>query len=71
MLDIVKTIDGDDAFTNCVMHNGTCEGINMTKKFCPLHEDYEKTRTELIKLFSNKTIYDLVMKADSSEFITI
>jgi Rrf2 family iron-sulfur cluster assembly transcriptional regulator len=71
LLDIVNTIDGYDTFTNCVMHKGTCEGINMEKKFCPLHEDYEKTRTELIKLFSNRTIYDLVMKADSSEFITI
>ena len=71
LLDIVNTIDGYDTFTNCVMHKGTCVGINMEKKFCPLHEDYEKTRSELIRLFSNRTIYDLVMKADSSEFITI
>jgi Rrf2 family iron-sulfur cluster assembly transcriptional regulator len=71
LLDIVNSIDGYDTFTNCVMHKGTCEGINMEKKFCPLHEDYEKTRTELIRLFSNKTIYDLVMKADSSELISI
>ena len=60
LLDIVNTIDGYDTFTNCVMHKGTCEGVNREKKFCPLHEDYEKTRTELIDLFSNKTIYDLV-----------
>ena len=71
LLDIVNTIDGYDTFTNCVMHKGTCVGISMEKKFCPLHEDYEKTRSELIRLFSNRTIYDLVMKADSSEFITI
>ena len=71
LLDIVNTIDGYDTFTNCVMHKGTCEGVKMEKKICPLHDDYEKTRAELIRLFSNKTIYELVKKADSSEHITI
>jgi Rrf2 family transcriptional regulator, iron-sulfur cluster assembly transcription factor len=71
LLDIVNTIDGNDVFTNCVMHNGSCDGVQKDKKRCPLHEDYEKTRTDLIKLFSNKTIYDLVIKADSTDLITI
>jgi Rrf2 family protein len=71
LLDIVNTIDGYDTFTNCVMHKGTCEGVASEKKICPLHEDYERTRTNLIKLFSNKTIYELVKKVDSSEYITI
>jgi Rrf2 family iron-sulfur cluster assembly transcriptional regulator len=71
LLDIVNTIDGSDTFTNCVMHTGTCEGVNADKKLCPLHEDYEKTRSELIKLFSNKTINELVKKADSSDNISI
>jgi Rrf2 family protein len=71
LLDIVNTIDGSDTFTNCVMHKGTCEGVNSESKICPLHEDYEKTRNQLITLFSNKTIYELVRKADSSEYITI
>jgi DNA-binding IscR family transcriptional regulator len=53
------------------MHNGSCEGVEKDKKKCPLHEDYEKTRTELIKLFSSRTIYDLVKMADRKEFITI
>jgi Rrf2 family iron-sulfur cluster assembly transcriptional regulator len=71
LLDIVNTIDGYDTFTNCVMYKGTCEGVSMEKKICPLHDDYEKTRSELISLFSSKTIYELVNKADSSEFIPI
>jgi len=71
LLDIVNTIDGYDTFTTCVMYKGSCEGKNNDKKVCPLHEDYEKTRSELIRLFSNRTIYDLVKKVDSSEFITI
>jgi Rrf2 family transcriptional regulator, iron-sulfur cluster assembly transcription factor len=71
LLDIVNTIDGYDTFTNCIMHKGTCEGVASEKKICPLHDDYEKTRADLIKLFSKKTIYELVRKADSSDNITI
>jgi Rrf2 family transcriptional regulator, iron-sulfur cluster assembly transcription factor len=71
LLDIVRTIDGENIFTDCVMHNGSCESVGADKKTCPLHEDYEKTRTELIKLFSNKTIDDLVKRAVNTELITI
>jgi Rrf2 family transcriptional regulator, iron-sulfur cluster assembly transcription factor len=71
LLDIVNTIDGYDTFTNCVIYKGTCEGVKLEKKICPMHDDYEKTRSDLIRLFSNKTIYELVMKADSSENISI
>jgi len=71
LLDIVNTIDGNDIFTNCVMHKGACGGEENDKKHCPLHEDYEKTRFDLIKLFSSKTIYELVKRANKSELIVI
>jgi len=71
LLDIVSTIDGQDIFTNCLMHNGSCEGIEKDKVRCPMHEDYEKSRRELIKLFSNRTIYELVQKSNKEELISI
>jgi len=71
LLDIVNTIDGKDVFTNCIMHNGSCQGVIGEKKLCPLHKDYEKTRSELIKLFGESTISDLVRKAKNKELITI
>jgi Rrf2 family transcriptional regulator, iron-sulfur cluster assembly transcription factor len=71
LLDIVNTIDGYDTFTNCVMHNGSCEGVEKEGKHCPLHKDYEKSRRELIKLFSNRTIHELVMKSKNPELIII
>jgi Rrf2 family iron-sulfur cluster assembly transcriptional regulator len=71
LLEIVNSIDGKDVFTSCVMHNSSCECVEKEKKQCPLHEDYQKTRSDLIKLFSNKTIYELVKAADNSERITI
>jgi Rrf2 family protein len=71
LLDIVNTIDGYDTFTDCVMHKGTCKGVTMEKSKCPLHEDYEKTRSELIRIFSKRTIHELVNKINSSEYIII
>lgn len=71
LLDIVKTIDGEDIFTNCVVHNCSCTSVDELKLPCPLHEDYEKVREDLIKLFSGKTIYDLVKRINSKEKIVI
>ena len=71
LLDIVNTIDGSDIFTNCIMHNGSCESVEKIKNRCPLHDDYDKIRINLITLFSSRTIYDLVKKANNKELITI
>lgn len=71
LLDIVNIIDGYDTFKNCIMHNGSCEGVEKVGKHCPLHKDYEKSRKELIKLFSNRTIHELVIKSKNPELITI
>jgi len=71
LIDIVNTIDGEDVFTNCVMHNGSCQGGNAGQKKCPLHDDYEKPRRELIKLFSNKTLHDLILDPEKSGQIMI
>jgi Rrf2 family protein len=71
VLDIIKIIDGSDVLTNCVMHNDSCGGVEEEKRFCPIHEGYNKARTELVNLFGNSTIADLVSKARNGEQITI
>jgi len=71
LLDIVNTIDGKDVFTNCVMYNGTCQSVESDNKKCPLHDDYEKPRGELIALFTNRTIFDLVKEADGKSSVVI
>jgi Rrf2 family protein len=63
LFDIIKAIDGDEIFTDCVMHNGSCETIERKKIPCTLHEDYGKVRGDMINLFQSRTIYDLVQKA--------
>ncbi|MBK9388924.1 MAG: Rrf2 family transcriptional regulator [Bacteroidetes bacterium] len=71
LYDIVVAIDGEDTFTDCVMHEGPCRCIDRSKKACPIHDDYAKSRSELIMLFKSKTIHDLVQKASNTENIII
>ncbi|MCE5347938.1 MAG: Rrf2 family transcriptional regulator [Bacteroidales bacterium] len=71
LLDIVNTIDGKEIFTNCLMHNGPCKCVDQNKKPCPIHKDYEEIRANLIELFSNKTIYELEIKANKEDNISI
>ncbi|MDQ1332459.1 MAG: Rrf2 family transcriptional regulator, iron-sulfur cluster assembly transcription factor [Bacteroidota bacterium] len=67
LLDIVKIIDGDEIFTNCIVHNSTCKNVDKHKETCPLHDDYEKIRTDLVKMFAGTTIDDLVAKPDKGK----
>lgn len=67
LLDIVKTIDGDEIFTNCIVHNSTCKSVEKRKDICPLHDDYTKIRTDLDEMFSSTTIQDLITKKNEGE----
>jgi Rrf2 family transcriptional regulator, iron-sulfur cluster assembly transcription factor len=71
LLDIVKTIDGEEIFTNCIIHNSTCSCVDKHKSICPVHDDYKGVRSDLIHMFSNKTIYDLVKRTNETEKIVI
>ena len=71
ILDIVKTIDGEEIFTNCIIHNSTCTCVDKKKEPCPLHENYAKVRSEMITLFSTTTVYELVKKTDTLEKLNI
>ncbi len=71
LLDIVRTIDGEDVFTDCVIHNKACRSVDMQKDPCPVHEEYSKVRDNLIELFSSRTIQDMVIKVNETERIAI
>jgi Rrf2 family protein len=71
LLDIVKTIDGEEIFTNCIIHNSTCSCVDKHNKPCPVHDDYQELRSDLIQLFSNKTIFDLIKKLKETQKISI
>jgi Rrf2 family iron-sulfur cluster assembly transcriptional regulator len=71
LLDIVKIIDGEDIFKNCIIHAGTCRGVKSKGKSCPVHDDYNQIRIELGNLFRSKTIAELVEKENLQEKIKI
>ncbi len=71
LFDIVMTIDGEELFTNCVMHNGSCSSVRHEKKPCPLHNEYSRVRNDMMKLFKSRTIADIVKSTNKSGRITI
>ncbi|MGB8490788.1 MAG: Rrf2 family transcriptional regulator [Bacteroidales bacterium] len=71
MFDIVKIIDGENIFRNCIIHDGSCSEVRRSKKPCPVHDDYSKVRRELINLFKSKTVAELVKVVNASEQVSI
>ncbi len=71
MLDIVKIIDGDNLFKNCLIHDGACNDVRKSRKACPVHDDYSVIRSNIDTLFRNKTIAELARVADTSDDIFI
>jgi len=66
LLDIVRIIEGEDIFNNCILHNATCKQVDIEKKACFLHNDYSIIRKEFVNFFRSMTIYDIVKKAQES-----
>ncbi|HEY5124988.1 MAG TPA: Rrf2 family transcriptional regulator [Ignavibacteria bacterium] len=71
ILDIITTIEGNDIFDDCIIHNMPCKCVDENKLRCPIHDDYFKVRKGLVKLFTTKTIYSLVKSANKKEEISI
>lgn len=71
MYDIIRIIDGEGIFKNCIIHDGYCSGVRKSKKSCPVHSDYSRMRSELTRLYKSKTIAELVSTAGDTEKISI
>jgi Rrf2 family protein len=63
MYDIIRIIDGEGIFKNCIIHDGYCSEVRKSKKKCPVHNDYSRLRRELTALYRNKTIAELVTES--------
>ena len=53
--DVIKAIDGDDAYLGCILGLKECSEANP----CPMHEQFSKVRFTLKKVLETTTIYDL------------
>lgn len=71
IIELIKIIDGEALFKNCIIHDGTCSDVKRSKKLCPVHKEYSEIRNELIKLFKNKTVAQVAKSSAESEYIFI
>jgi Rrf2 family protein len=71
VLDVIKIIDGEALFKNCLIHDGSCSKVKKSRKTCPVHDDYSKIRANINNLFKKKTIAELANTASGSNNIFI
>ncbi len=61
---IVKAIDGEVIYTDCVLGLKVCSEKNP----CPVHFEFKEIKKNLIKMIENNTIADFNDKLDSGKF---
>lgn len=71
LYDVVRIIDGDEVFKNCLIHDGSCSDVKRSKKVCTVHEEYSVIRKDINTLFRNTTIAKLAGRASGTENIFI
>jgi Rrf2 family protein len=62
--DIVKAIDGDQMYVDCVLGLKVCSEKNP----CPVHFEYKEIKKNLIKMMETSTIGNFNEKLDSGKF---
>jgi len=71
VLDVIKIIDGEALFKNCLIHDGSCSEVKKSRKTCTVHDDYSKIRANISNVFRKKTIAELANTASASKNIFI
>ncbi|WP_192822840.1 Rrf2 family transcriptional regulator [Rufibacter sp. LB8] len=64
ILEVVRTIDGLEAFKKCGMGMKHCSDTHP----CPLHDDIKAYRNQLLNVFSTKTMQNLVDGVASGQY---
>lgn len=62
--DIVKAIDGDSLYKDCVIGLKACSEKNP----CPVHFEYKEIKKNLISMLEENTIADFNEKLDTGKF---
>jgi Rrf2 family iron-sulfur cluster assembly transcriptional regulator len=58
---IVRALDGDGLFTNCVMGLSVCSDAHP----CPVHSRFSEIRGDLRDMLDNTSVYDLSMGVET------
>jgi Rrf2 family protein len=54
IIEIVRMIDGEKLFTDCILGLDFCGKVNP----CPMHNQYQEIREKIIAMLKNNTILD-------------
>jgi len=71
LMDIVRVIDGEDTFNNCLISLKSCTSRNHEKIPCPVHKKFKPIQDQIIELFNNQTIDELAKDVKRGEKIEI
>ena len=69
LYDIVKAIDGEDFFTNCLISLEPCSSHNKKGKTCAVHNAFSEVRGKLMEFYSQTTIETIISDMDGHEDI--
>ncbi|NBC84429.1 MAG: Rrf2 family transcriptional regulator [Bacteroidetes bacterium] len=64
LLDIVKVVDGEDIFTNCLLSEHKCEDES---EHCPVHEKYATVRNNFTEMFRGQNLAQLAQEVKDSK----
>lgn len=67
LLDIVKIIDGLDAFDNCLIGMNTCKSAHDNGRPCPIHDQFCEVRKKMYTLFEKESIGNIVSNIENKE----
>jgi Rrf2 family protein len=65
LLDVIRITEGNRLFTKCGLGLKECNDENP----CPLHEDYERIRDDLLRLVKSETIASLAKKINEGKAV--
>lgn len=71
LMDIVRSIDGDEFFDSCLLTGEKCNYYEPSKGVCMLHNDLRKEKVRLTRFFSSKSIDALVRQLKKSTDVVI
>ncbi len=62
MREVLEALDGPIALNRCLIREGECK----REEVCPIHPIWEKAQKQLLCLFENTTINDLVIQMNKT-----
>ncbi|MGV3706610.1 MAG: RrF2 family transcriptional regulator [Arcticibacter sp.] len=64
LVDIIRAIDGDGIFKNCIMGLSNCSEARP----CPMHHQAKPIRDQLCNEFSRKSVFEMVQSYEKNEY---